>query len=187
MADISIKDAPLINNVSGTEKIPVSDGSGEPKAVTIDQITQKIPAAGTELGTVKTGGDVTITDGVITVNDKAPTSHASTATTYGLGTTSNYGHVKISNSDVDTVSTSNGVAAGMDHTHSKLAPKASPAFTGTPTAPTAAVGTNTTQLATTAFVQTEINSKISISKEEFDKLINRDFYCFLFDFIRFVF
>ena len=29
---------------------------------------------------------------------------------------------------------------------------ASPAFTGTPTAPTAAVGTNTTQLATTAFV-----------------------------------
>lgn len=30
----------------------------------------------------------------------------------------------------------------------------SPAFTGTPTAPTATVGTNTTQLATTAFVQT---------------------------------
>lgn len=33
------------------------------------------------------------------------------------------------------------------------APLASPAFTGTPSAPTAAVGTNTTQLATTAFVQ----------------------------------
>lgn len=32
------------------------------------------------------------------------------------------------------------------------APLASPAFTGTPTAPTATVGTNTTQLATTAFV-----------------------------------
>ena len=31
---------------------------------------------------------------------------------------------------------------------------ASPAFTGTPTAPTAASGTNTTQIATTAFVQT---------------------------------
>ena len=31
------------------------------------------------------------------------------------------------------------------------APLASPAFTGTPTAPTAALGTNTTQLATTAF------------------------------------
>lgn len=33
------------------------------------------------------------------------------------------------------------------------APLASPALTGTPTAPTAAVGTDTTQLATTAFVQ----------------------------------
>jgi len=36
-----------------------------------------------------------------------------------------------------------------------LAPKASPVFTGTPTAPTAAANTNTTQLATTAFVQQE--------------------------------
>ena len=36
------------------------------------------------------------------------------------------------------------------------APLASPALTGTPTAPTAAAGTNTTQLATTAFVQQEI-------------------------------
>ena len=33
------------------------------------------------------------------------------------------------------------------------APLASPALTGTPTAPTATAGTNTTQLATTAFVQ----------------------------------
>jgi predicted aconitase len=33
---------------------------------------------------------------------------------------------------------------------------ASPAFTGTPTGSTAALGTNTTQLATTAFVQTAI-------------------------------
>ncbi len=37
------------------------------------------------------------------------------------------------------------------------APLASPAFTGTPTAPTAASGTNTTQIATTAFVQTTAN------------------------------
>ena len=40
----------------------------------------------------------------------------------------------------------------------KIAVTASPAFTGTPTAPTAAAGTNTTQLATTAFVNTEINN-----------------------------
>jgi hypothetical protein len=36
------------------------------------------------------------------------------------------------------------------------APLASPALTGTPTAPTAAVGTNTTQVATTEFVNAEI-------------------------------
>ncbi len=34
----------------------------------------------------------------------------------------------------------------------------SPAFTGTPTAPTAAAGTNTTQIATTAFVKTAVDS-----------------------------
>lgn len=36
---------------------------------------------------------------------------------------------------------------------------ASPTFTGTPTAPTASAGTNNTQLATTAFVQTAANAK----------------------------
>lgn len=36
---------------------------------------------------------------------------------------------------------------------------ASPALTGTPTAPTAASGTNSTQIATTSFVQTAVGSK----------------------------
>ena len=39
-----------------------------------------------------------------------------------------------------------------------VAPKASPTFTGTPKAPTAAAGTNTTQIATTAFVQSAISA-----------------------------
>ena len=38
------------------------------------------------------------------------------------------------------------------------APLASPTFTGTPAAPTASAGTSTTQLASTAFVQTEVDS-----------------------------
>jgi hypothetical protein len=45
--------------------------------------------------------------------------------------------------------------ARADHVHpsdTSRAPLASPAFTGTPTAPTAAPGTNTTQLASTAFI-----------------------------------
>ncbi|MGM9760227.1 MAG: hypothetical protein ACI30I_08980 [Parabacteroides sp.] len=38
MKDVKIKDAPLVEQVQGTEKIPVSDGSGQPKAVTVGQI-----------------------------------------------------------------------------------------------------------------------------------------------------
>lgn len=46
------------------------------------------------------------------------------------------------------------------------ADKASPQFTGIPTAPTAASGTDTTQIATTAFVQTEVgNLERSINTE----------------------
>lgn len=39
---------------------------------------------------------------------------------------------------------------------------ASPEFTGVPTAPTAASGTNTTQLATTAFVQSALSNIVPI-------------------------
>ena len=46
---------------------------------------------------------------------------------------------------------------------SAIAPLASPTFTGTPTAPTAVSGTNTTQLATTAFVQSVSAGGISVS------------------------
>ena len=49
--------------------------------------------------------------------------------------------------------------ARADHRHPKDTSKAnlaSPTFTGTPKAPTAAAGTNTTQLATTGFVQQEL-------------------------------
>ena len=49
--------------------------------------------------------------------------------------------------------------ARADHVHPTDTSRAalnSPAFTGTPTAPTATAGTNTTQIATTAFVQQEV-------------------------------
>lgn len=49
-----------------------------------------------------------------------------------------------------------------DHRHptdTSRAPLASPTFTGTPAAPTASAGTNTTQIATTAFVATAVSGK----------------------------
>jgi hypothetical protein len=50
------------------------------------------------------------------------------------------------------------------------APLDSPAFTGVPTAPTAAAGTNTTQLATTAFVQAVKNALLNGAGGAYDTL-----------------
>ena len=67
---------------------------------------------------------------------RTPTAHAASHGTAGA--------------DAITVAQSQVTNLGTDL--AAKAPVDSPAFTGTPTAPTAAVGTNTTQLATTAFV-----------------------------------
>jgi hypothetical protein len=55
-----------------------------------------------------------------TDTSRAPINHASSAGTYGAGTTTYYGHVKISNGDVSTTAHENGLAAGMDHSHGDL-------------------------------------------------------------------
>ena len=59
------------------------------------------------------GNDTRLTDA------RTPTSHASTGTTYGAGTTANYGHVKLLNGDLNGISYANGVAAASAHTHSQ--------------------------------------------------------------------
>jgi len=73
---------------------------------------------------------------------KAPTNHASTATTYGVGTTANYGHVKLDNSTPLTVGTSSadGVATGKAHIHNALESVARASVT---TADLAHINTNT--------------------------------------------
>ncbi|EQY27030.1 hypothetical protein G943_00936 [Escherichia coli UMEA 3212-1] len=54
--------------------------------------------------------------------------------------------------------------------HSQYAPKASPTFTGTPKAPTPAAGDNTTQVATTAFVQAALTALINGAPATLDTL-----------------
>ncbi|EFG3107809.1 phage tail protein [Escherichia coli] len=54
--------------------------------------------------------------------------------------------------------------------HTQYAPKASPTFTGTPKAPTAAAGNNTTQLATTAFVQAALIALVNGAPATLDTL-----------------
>ncbi|MIC49155.1 phage tail protein [Escherichia coli] len=54
--------------------------------------------------------------------------------------------------------------------HKQYAPKASPALTGTPTAPTATAGNNSTQLANTAFVQAALVAVIGGAPSTLDTL-----------------
>ena len=59
-----------------------------------------------------------------------------------------------------TKATQDGNGAVIATTYAKLA---SPTLTGTPKAPTAKVGTNTTQIATTAFVQAAVSKAVDLS------------------------
>jgi len=55
-----------------------------------------------------------------------------------------------------------GALTGTTGVFSGAISSVSPAFTGTPTAPTAAAGTNTTQIATTAFVQASLPAGVIV-------------------------
>jgi len=81
-------------------------------------------------------------------------SASKTITSYtdaGGKTTVTFADIKIAESQVTNLTTDLG----------NKAPIASPTFTGTPKAPTAAAGTNTTQVATTEFVNTAITNKMA--------------------------
>ena len=63
--------------------------------------------------------------------------------------------------------------AALANTNSYIATKAniaSPTFTGIPAAPTAAAATNTTQIATTAFVRTEVSNLVASAPSTLDTL-----------------
>lgn len=85
-----------------------------------------LPVAGSSLGGVKSGTDITVdSSGNVSVNDNS------------------HGHT-----------TSN--VSGLDTALSAKAPLASPTLTGTPKAPTPTAGNSSTQIATTAFVMNAV-------------------------------
>lgn len=99
----------------------------------------------------------------LTGTPTAPTAAADTNTTQIATTAFVVGQAGTSNPPMDGTATPGTSLryARQDHVHASdtsRAPLASPALTGTPTAPTAAAGTNTTQIATTAFVNAEITN-----------------------------
>lgn len=103
----------------------------------------------TKLNGIAAGAEVNV---VKSVDTTAGTSGINLSLTSGkLDVTISSGSIASGNSNFVTGGT-------VYSTTSLLAPKASPALTGTPTAPTATVGTNSTQIATTEFVNNSIAS-----------------------------
>lgn len=86
------------------------NGMGIPMSLntTAKQIVGAINEVLASLNTYKTSTNDSITG---LTNSKAPTNHASSATTYGTGSSTNYGHVKLSDATNGTEGEGSGVAA----------------------------------------------------------------------------
>lgn len=78
----------------------------------------------------------------------APINHASSATTYGVGTSANYGHVKLVTGDMNGKANADGQVPSLDHTHGQYATIANPSFTGNVT-----IGGNLTVNGTTTTIE----------------------------------
>ncbi len=123
-------------------------------------------AAGTATSVIAIGGPGTFatnSNAALTGTPTAPTAAADTNTTQVATTAFVVGQASSTNplaNGAAAVGTSLRFAR-QDHVHptdTSRAALASPTFTGTPAAPTAAADTNTTQLATTAFVLGQASS-----------------------------
>ena len=134
----------------------------------------------TSIGNV-TATEIGYVDGVTSaiqtqINNKLDSSTA--ATTYAplanptfTGTVSGITKSMISLGNVDnTADSAKPVSTAQQTALDLKANIASPALTGTPTAPTANVATNTTQIATTAFVRAEVAALVGAAPATLDTL-----------------
>lgn len=136
-------------------------------------------------GIQKNGQTVTITNKIANISVPTKTSEITNDSGFLTGSDIPEGAAASTTSPkmdgTATIGTEMAFARG-DHIHPSDTSKAnlaSPTFTGTPAAPTATKGTNTTQIATTAFVQTGLADKANSSdvytKTEIDNKISATF------------
>lgn len=91
-----------------------------------------INGSATITGSLTVGTTITVTGGIVVSgqavvlnndsrlsNARTPVAHATTTTTYGVGTSSNYGHVKLGAANQNGATAADGVAAPNGHTHSQ--------------------------------------------------------------------
>jgi hypothetical protein len=150
--DISISDLKYmlaLNNVTNEAQIPLSQ-KGVPNGVAELDASGKVPSSIT--------GNA---DGNAATATKLQTARTISITGDVTGSASFDGSADISISATVADDSHNHVISNIDNLQTTLdskAPLASPAFTGTPTAPTAPNGTNTDQIATTKFVQNTLSA-----------------------------
>jgi hypothetical protein len=123
-----------------------------------------------------TAAELNILDGVTATTAELNILDGVTATTAELnildGVTATTAELNILDGVTATTAELNfvdGVTSAIQTQLNAKAPLASPALTGTPTAPTASAGTNTTQLATTAFVNAEISADVGVANSSLVK------------------
>lgn len=158
MADskISALTALVAADVAGTDVLPIVDTSATTtKKVSTADLAEYVSTSSAISNLLSPKAP--LASPALTGTPTAPTAAADTNTTQIATTAYVVGQVGTA-----TPLMNNTAAVGtslkysrQDHVHpsdTTRAPLASPALTGTPTAPTAAVDTNTTQVATTAYV-----------------------------------
>lgn len=150
------------HQITGTGKVTVTaDATGK---VTINGAATTA-ASGSANGTIAIDGVNVAVKGLGSAAYTASTAYATAAQGTKADnavpkTTTVNGHALSNNVTVTKVD----VGLGNVTNESKATMFTNAALTGTPTAPTASGGTNTTQIATTAFVINEIGSKISAAQ-----------------------
>lgn len=145
-----------VPSLDSNTKIPISElYEATTKSKGIIQLTDSVTSTSTT--TAATPNSVKTVNDALTTEKSRATSAESTLTT-NLNTEI----TRATNSESTITSNLNSEILRAKNAESELnskkAPLASPTLTGTPKAPTASAGTNTTQIATTAFAQTAVSS-----------------------------
>ncbi|MDA9002737.1 tail fiber domain-containing protein [bacterium] len=160
--------------------IKVVDGSNNLKRLVVDEI--ELGAAGSDKLILKRGssgalekknkknsnGQITSTSVDLSSNDTDDLSEGSSRLYYTTARANTDVDARVTKAFVDALNVDADTLDGNDTAY--FAPIASPTFTGTPAAPTAANTVNSTQLATTAFVTNKITNLIGGAPGTLDTL-----------------
>lgn len=174
-----------ITEVIGGTRIDVTGGTTGAATVNLDsatvtEITNNTAKTGLTAAQITKLSHLAVTQAVNldTMESNIATNNAkNTNVTTNLSVAASTGAIVVASSDGTdaTIPLVSGSKSGVItptqlDTLNSAAPNASPGLTGVPTAPTAAANTNTTQIATTAYVQTEITDLVGGAPGALDTL-----------------